>query len=391
LFQLPLKARIYLVVILSAGTLLFVLAQSHQTYSRLEVLITLGLSGVTALVGLLRIRTFTGQVHFNASALAFIFSYILVGLPATFILICITFLIEGIWRKYPWFVVAFNSASHIIIFQLLYLLWGTLAPGLERIGWLDVLKIFLAMGIFNFLNHFLVALVANLANGIKFSDSSLFDINALGLDFTILCMGVAAALLWRISPFAVVFALLPLYLFYSAMQIPLLEQKNRIEPKTGLYNLKYFETKLKEEFERSQRQSTPFTVVMGDLDNFRGINNNHSHLSGDVVIKTVAEILRQGVRNADTLARFGGEEFVILMPNTQAQEVFPYIERLRLAIAAAPFALAEGQAPITVTISFGLAAHLTSDLTPEDSLKRADAALYLAKQQGRNCSVISKT
>jgi diguanylate cyclase (GGDEF)-like protein/putative nucleotidyltransferase with HDIG domain len=195
------------------------------------------------------------------------------------------------------------------------------------------------MAVFTLLNHLMIGLVVWFARGENFSKSGVFDILPLMIDFTLLCMGAATALIWLINPFAIPLILLPLYLIYTTLKVPALERKTKIDAKTGLNNAKYFAEVLEKEIERADRFDRPLTVVLADLDLLRHINNTYGHLAGDEVLIGVANLLQNFVREYDIVARFGGEEFIILMPETTPQEAYQHIEDIRIAVERTEFSI----------------------------------------------------
>jgi diguanylate cyclase len=158
-------------------------------------------------------------------------------------------------------------------------------------------------------------------------------------------------------------------------------QKALIDPLTGLPNRAAWSERLEHEIGQWQQHGNTLLLAMLDLDHFKRINDNYGHLAGDKVLKIIASVLRKRLRGTDFIARFGGEEFVLLMPSTVPANGKKLLETLRAAIEACPFHF-RGE-PVTVTLSIGLAAFRAgehSDLV----LKRADQALYRAKHAGRN-------
>ncbi|VVO77700.1 hypothetical protein PS862_01658 [Pseudomonas fluorescens] len=158
-------------------------------------------------------------------------------------------------------------------------------------------------------------------------------------------------------------------------------QKALIDPLTGLPNRAAWSERLDHEISQWQQQGNTLLLAMLDLDHFKRINDNYGHLAGDKVLKIIAGVLRKRLRGTDFIARFGGEEFVLLMPATVAGVGAKLLENLRTAIEACPFHF-KGE-PVTITLSIGLTefnAGEHSDLV----LKRADQALYRAKHAGRN-------
>ncbi|MDA0689604.1 MAG: diguanylate cyclase [Proteobacteria bacterium] len=150
---------------------------------------------------------------------------------------------------------------------------------------------------------------------------------------------------------------------------------------------RYFEDVAEREMARSLRNSSPLSLVMLDIDFFKKVNDTHGHLAGDKVLVALANLCRENIRSTDVFCRFGGEEFIILMPETDLDSAFQKIEELRTRVAARPLVVFNGQ-DIAITFSAGLASW-HSDETLEDLIGRADKSLYQAKQQGRNRSIRS--
>ncbi len=155
----------------------------------------------------------------------------------------------------------------------------------------------------------------------------------------------------------------------------------RTDPLTGLPNRTAYEQHLDTEMQRWERYSAHFSMAVGDIDFFKRINDQLGHLAGDRVLRLVAKVLRQNLRGTDFIARFGGEEFVILFPSTHAEEALQATEKLRVAVQNSPFNF-KGE-PVEVTLSFGVAEVQDGD-DLESLFTRADKALYRAKEQGRN-------
>lgn len=151
---------------------------------------------------------------------------------------------------------------------------------------------------------------------------------------------------------------------------------------TGLYNYRHFREMLAHQVEVSRRYDWPLSLIFLDLDNFKVINDTRGHPEGDLVLKAVARFLQTHLRQADVLCRYGGEEFVVLLPQTSAARARFLAERLRQGLAQTPISLSSGT--IHITVSIGLAG-LLPGMTGEDLLKAADAALLKAKQSGKNC------
>lgn len=154
---------------------------------------------------------------------------------------------------------------------------------------------------------------------------------------------------------------------------------------TDLYNRRYIDMILTQEFERFDRYRDPFSIVMMDIDNFKDFNDTHGHACGDAVLKHIADIIKNSARATDSVARYGGEEFIMLLTRTPSENALIVAERVRSTIEDSEIEF-EGK-QISVTVSIGVAG--ASDREPLSSLselmERTDAALYRAKEEGRNC------
>lgn len=148
---------------------------------------------------------------------------------------------------------------------------------------------------------------------------------------------------------------------------------------TGVFNRRFFEMQFEREFKLAQRKNATFAVLMVDFDNFKKINDNHSHLVGDRVLRQAAVALRNSLRAFDTLARYGGEEFVVILPQVSEDDAYLVGERLRQKIEDMEIA----DVP-RVTVSIGIAVYPYSATNMTDLMKTADKALYRAKREGRN-------
>ena len=153
---------------------------------------------------------------------------------------------------------------------------------------------------------------------------------------------------------------------------------------TLLYNRRYFEQVIKREVDRRNRYSLALSVVMIDIDHFKVINDTYGHEAGDKALRRVAAVITECARTADIIARFGGEEFVAVLPETEPESAAVFAERTRAALEEEEFVIDDTR--ITLTISLGVAGITTSGgiTEPESFMKAADAALYEAKNNGRN-------
>jgi diguanylate cyclase (GGDEF)-like protein len=151
------------------------------------------------------------------------------------------------------------------------------------------------------------------------------------------------------------------------------------DPLTGLFNRRYMEDSLERELYRAAREDGTMGVIMADIDHFKVFNDRSGHVAGDVVLRSLAELLTSKVRAEDIVCRYGGEEFTILLPNAGLDETRVRAEMLREATAG--LVLADGQ---HLTLSLGVAAYPDHGATAAELISAADGALYAAKSGGRN-------
>ena len=153
---------------------------------------------------------------------------------------------------------------------------------------------------------------------------------------------------------------------------------------TGLFNRRHFFDQLEKEVQRARRYRRVFSLLLLDLDEFKGYNDTHGHLQGDEALKEVARLLLASTRRADIVARFGGEEFVVLLPEISAPGASVVAEKIRSSVAAYPFAGRASQPGGQLTATLGLATYPTDSEDGLELVDCADRAMYLGKQQGGN-------
>jgi diguanylate cyclase (GGDEF)-like protein len=160
------------------------------------------------------------------------------------------------------------------------------------------------------------------------------------------------------------------------------------DPLTGLQNRRSLFELGRIEFSRARRMNRAFCCMMLDLDHFKRINDAFGHPVGDMVLREFAKRSKISVREVDLVARYGGEELIILLPETDRDTAMQVAERLRASIAATPIKASDQE--IAVTVSIGVAAKDENTLELETLIARADQAMYIAKHRGRNCVAMSK-
>jgi diguanylate cyclase (GGDEF)-like protein/putative nucleotidyltransferase with HDIG domain len=289
-------------------------------------------------------------------------------------------------RRLPFHIQAFNIANYTL---------ATMAAWAAARGILDsrlvaskgagaLLAGAAACVLFVGLNHLLLAPMLRLARGLSLRASGLFAFENLPTDLVLAALGVGVASIWRYDPWLTMFAIAPLVPVHRSLSVPALQAEARIDPKTGLYNARYFASTLREELERAMRFTRPLSLIMADLDLLRDINNTYGHLAGDAVLAGIAKIFREQLREYDVPARFGGEEFSILLPETELPDALAIADRIRRAVARAAFEVETSSEPIHATVSLGVAQFPRDGVDANELVHQADLAVYRAKLQGRN-------
>jgi diguanylate cyclase (GGDEF)-like protein len=244
-------------------------------------------------------------------------------------------------------------------------------------------------------NHFLIV------GAIKLTDPSIklaeLELNreALQGDFAEFDLGILITVVVAVNVALAVFAVPTVLLARRFIMHAQLVAQSRIDTKTGLLNASTWEREASVEIARAVRTGSPLALALVDIDHFKVVNDTYGHLAGDKALRAVTDALRSQLRSYDLAGRFGGEEFVVLLPQTREMDAINVAERLRAHIAALSIPVrddAESGPCIKLTISVGVAAleGVSRELT--DMLAAADAALYYAKETGRNKThVISAT
>jgi len=158
---------------------------------------------------------------------------------------------------------------------------------------------------------------------------------------------------------------------------------------TGAYNRTYFHTIIKAELINAEKDCYEIAVAMLDIDNFKRVNDTYGHLFGDKVLKSIAALINKSIRSDDVMARFGGEEFIILFPHTSLTEAYEIVEELRKKIASTD--IKDNTVCVSISASFGIASFPQNSSNIMELLKNADDALYDAKNSGRNCVKVFKS
>jgi diguanylate cyclase (GGDEF)-like protein len=206
-------------------------------------------------------------------------------------------------------------------------------------------------------------------------------------DVAELCISLAAVVLVAVNWFLIALFLPAMTLLQRSQRHAQLENASRVDAKTGLLNAVTWQREARVELSRAARTHTPLAVAMIDIDHFKQVNDTYGHLTGDAVLATLSATLRALLRDYDIIGRFGGEEFAVLLPQTDVVKAEQITERLRAKLAELTVTTGSGggaEAPLQVTVSIGVATLQAARRDLDELIAAADVALYRAKAQGRN-------
>lgn len=182
-------------------------------------------------------------------------------------------------------------------------------------------------------------------------------------------------------------SLLALQTAKDVKRITVLEHETFTDPLTGIYNRRFMELRLREEVSKSRRYDSELAILLLDLDHFKRVNDEHGHQAGDRLLIEVCNLINRELRDSDILSRFGGEEFLVIAPSTDAVNALVFAERLRASIEAHRFVPEPDSPPeheIQITVSIGIASYGEPAADEESLVRVADENLYQAKRGGRN-------
>ncbi|HEX5119327.1 MAG TPA: GGDEF domain-containing protein [Pseudonocardiaceae bacterium] len=256
-------------------------------------------------------------------------------------------------------------------------------PGLPH-SWTGVAVIILAGAMRWLVNLALVVAIILMSSPKTTAHDALggFDNNLV--EMAALALGAVAALVIVHDPWYLALILPPLLVLHRSLLLRKYELAARVDSKTGLNNAMHWSEMARGELARAERDDSAVGVLMLDLDHFKRINDTYGHLTGDAVLKAVADALRKESRDYDLVGRFGGEEFMILTPNIDPLDLNAIAERFRRCISNLSVTSPDTREQVTVTASAGVVAYPQGGSDLDELLLAADAALYRAKESGRN-------
>jgi diguanylate cyclase (GGDEF)-like protein len=306
-------------------------------------------------------------------------------LPPAAVMLCgAAFALHRLRSPLDWRQRLFNGSSHALTGLVAWGVVGLFPSRSTSSGFLLAVTGVSATLVYALASWLLLVLMLHLARDLGFAEMRK-ELPALLLaEIALGCFGVVIARLWQFAPALVPLEIVPLFLIWSALRITELRAEAKADPKTGLANARHLREALSQELDRAARYGRPLSLLVADLDFLREVNNTHGHLAGDAILVGIGEVLRTELRQTDIPARFGGEEFCVVLPETSAAKAAQLAERVRRAVEERAFEAGREQ-PLRVTVSVGVATFPIDAAGDDELLAAADAALYAAKSRGRNC------
>ncbi|MGW4523194.1 diguanylate cyclase [Amycolatopsis sp. NPDC004378] len=387
-----------LVAVLATGTALVTGFGGPVRLVWFAVLVALGVAQAEMSRRIERLRRWmSGQTHINVTSVWYLAGVVLLP-PAWVALLAVvlyTHLWVRVWRQVrtrpahrfvastAWAMLSCFAASSVLAVSGLHGSQMQTARGL--------IALCLAAAVFELVNVGLVAAGIYLYTSQRSAADLIGTWEDNAFELATLCLGGLAALALVEQPVLVVFVVAPLLLLHRYL---LLKQQLQVtavtDEKTGLLNTAgWHESAVREHARVLRRGATGsgFAVLMIDLDHFKRINDTYGHLTGDDVLAAVAVAISGSVRQGDTVGRFGGEEFVVLLPGIGRADVLGIAERVRVAVGELNVVISTGSGTVRVSglsVSIGVAQYPDAGPALDDVLRAADAALYRAKEAGRN-------
>lgn len=320
------------------------------------------------------------------TGLAFSIAAALLLPPELVVVVCVAQHVpEWARQRYPWFIQCFNIANVVLSGLAAWCVRAAFTRDdihvTSSAAATEVLVASVAAVMFILVNHALLARMLRLARGHTVTASGLFSLDGLLADGIVGAVGVGIAFGLEHSWALAVVVALPLVLIQRALALPTLREQAFTDHKTGLLNSRGIDQRARDEFARARRLGRPLSVLLCDVDDLREINNTFGHLEGDAALAAVAAAFRAELRPYDLCARFGGDEFLVVLPETGEEEAVAVAGRIQDWLVGHRLPTREG-GMLAVGVSMGVGSVREGDPELGSVIARADAAMYEEKRTG---------
>ncbi|RSN45123.1 MFS transporter [Amycolatopsis sp. WAC 04197] len=395
LWSLPRRVIAFVLAVEIAAVVLTVMLDGFTSVNRADlvrfgVLVVLGLlaAEVTRAVEQMR-RRFSDTPHVNMSSVWTLAAALLVtpGLAAVTAIVLYGHMWWRSWRRVSGMCLyrVLFSASSVVVSCCSAIAMARWLPSVGALGTIDdaaLLGLVAVVACYWLVNSLLVAGVIALSPGRRSIGALVGSWSENSLEFATLCVGVLVALLTIWHPLALLFVMLPLYVLARSVLVRQLEAAATTDRKTGLLNAETWKTLAENELAKARHHRAPVGVLMIDVDKFKTVNDTYGHLAGDIVLREIAQTIVDNVRSYDISARFGGEEFVVLLPNADTSVSVDVADRVCAAVRE--MKLDGDLADLHLSVSIGVAAYPAAGEDLNDVLVAADNVLFAAKDAGRD-------
>jgi diguanylate cyclase (GGDEF)-like protein len=366
-----------------AAAVVAALATSTVPYDHVRWTVFVALLAGGALAQIFATHTAGNQVFHTG--IAFSVAAALTLPPQLVVVVCVLqHLPEWLRQRYPWFIQGFNIANVVMSGLAAWSMRAAFARDGVHVTaaatTAGVIAASAAAATFVLVNHALLARMLRLARGHDILASGLFTVDSLIQDGVVAAVGVGVGFMFLHSWALAVVVALPLVLIQRALALPSLRQQALTDHKTGLLNSRGIDQPARAEFARSRRLDRPLSVLLCDVDDLRGINNRLGHLEGDAALAVVSAAFKAELRTYDLCSRYGGDEFLVVLPETDEEEAVTVAERVQAWLEENPLPTSEGM--LAVGISIGVGTLHEDDPEIGTMLARADAAMYTKKRAG---------
>jgi diguanylate cyclase (GGDEF)-like protein len=401
LWALPREAVVLVVVVVTAALGLTVMAWVFTPVTRpsltyFTVIVVLGLGAAEATRGVERLRRrFSDTPHVNLSSVWTLSAAVVTtpGLAA----VTAAILYAHMWYR-SWYRIS-GIHSHKIIYNASVVTLSCFAAA-AVVRWLpavvsldlrrpaSLVGMVVVIGAYSAVNSGLIGAVIAVSQGDRSLRRLAGSWRDNSLEYATLCVGMIAAVMLWWHPWLIVLVLLPLYVLHRSVLVRQLEHAATTDQKTGLLNATSWHSLATAEFERAHRHGTALSLLMADLDHFKRVNDVFGHLVGDEVLRAVADVIRQTAQADGLCGRFGGEEFVVVLPGVGMTDAVEVAHRIRRRVRSLTFGAVGIRDRVSdelgVSLSIGVATYPDAGRDVDEVLRAADNALFLAKDSGRD-------
>jgi diguanylate cyclase (GGDEF)-like protein len=277
----------------------------------------------------------------------------------------------------------FNASNTIFAALIMGLVYDKIHLLFSATIFASIIPLLFAAIIFAICQSLLLATLMAIDTGISWKKIGALSRDSLITESVLIISGALLGRIYQLDPFLILMMMIPLILLHGILEKSNEAKLAYIDEKTGLYNYRFFDSKISELYNKASQSHQPLTMIFGDMDRLRDVNNTYGHQIGDKALISVAKVLKESVEDNSFAIRFGGEEFILLLPDCDKPRALEIAEHVRQAIYDTSISLDSGE-ELILSMSFGVASYPEDADTVDKLIKAADLAVYEAKHCGRN-------